>query len=505
MAKNVGSQAKEGVFWTFLFDAIEVVFSFIVGIVLARVLGPAVYGIMGMVSIATQFARRLGNFGFSTVLVQLKEVRNEHYDTVYYINILLMSIVGAVIIFSAPAVARFFDTDVLNSILPIVALDFLLKAFASVPQAILKREMRFKELGMAQSVGKFTGISCQLVLALTGYGIWSLVIGAVVGSFAYRSAVIFFSRKVADWRPGLRFSKVALKECFSFGAWIYVSSFISFGINKVDYILIGRFLGDAMLGAYEKAFELMSLPRKKLVRKVNSVLFSSYSRIQDDNQRVASAFLQVVSYLAFITYPLMTWLFFVAPSLISIVYGSDWLAVIVPLQIMCIAGVIDSYTLIFQPLMKAKGLVGNHARRDFFYLAVLIIAVWLGIQSGKGIIGVASGVAMVSFIRLGMMMQLATRHLPITVLQFIRAQRSAAVYVCIQIAILLAVQYFARPYFHVDSWEMLASVTILSPILFFGAHKIIRFQDVETIWKDIAKDTGKLMRKVPLLKKLAAR
>ena len=502
MSKNIGSQAKEGVFWTVFFDSIEFVVSIGSSIILARLLVPADFGTMGLVSIAIQFARRLANFGFSTVLVQLKEVKDEHYDTVYITNLVLMALVAGIVFFSAHYYSVFFNTPGLELILQVIAFDFLLKAFSSVPESILKRYMRFKELGMAQSAGKFGTIISTVILAIAGYGVWALVLGTMIGSFCHRTASIRFALKYANWKPRFKFRRWALKDCFSFGAWVYFSTFVSFGINKVDYFLIGKFLGTSQLGFYERAFELMSLPRKQLVRKVNSVLFSSYSRIQDDNARVVRGFLRVATFLSFIAYPLMIWLFFVSPSFITVVYGEKWVGTILPLQIMCLTGIIDSYTLIFQPLMKAKGMVGHHARRDFLYLIFLSVAVFVAISLGHGIAGVAVGVTAVSLVRLSLMLNLAVRNLPMTVWDFIMAQKSAIVYGLIQIGACLLVEYFTRPWFAVDSLPMMIIISVVALVAFVGAHLVIRFADVDEVFDEIVGDLKKVSRKVPVLKKL---
>jgi len=332
MANDIGSKTRQGVLWTAFYDAFEFVLDIGSSIILARILFPEDFGLMGIVYIAIQFARRLASFGFSTVLVQMKEVKDEHYDTVYIMNMVLMGLVTGFLFFSAPYYANFFDNQKLNLILKVIAFDFLLKAFASVPTSILKRHMNFRLLGLSDTIGRFASIFSTLIMAFSGLGVWSLVLGTMFGSFCQRTAVISFARRHTPWKPRLRFRWWALKDSFSFGTWVYISSFVHFGVNKIDFFLIGKFLGLSQLGLYERAFSLMSLPRKKIVRKVNTVLFSGFSRIQDDNERVVRGLMRVITYLSIIAYPMMIWLFFVAPSLISVLYGEKWMATVLPIQ-----------------------------------------------------------------------------------------------------------------------------------------------------------------------------
>ena len=500
MANDIGSKTRQGVLWTAFYDAFEFVLDIGSSIILARILFPEDFGLMGIVYIAIQFARRLASFGFSTVLVQMKEVKDEHYDTVYIMNMVLMGLVTGFLFFSAPYYANFFDNQKLNLILKVIAFDFLLKAFASVPTSILKRHMNFRLLGLSDTIGRFASIFSTLIMAFSGLGVWSLVLGTMFGSFCQRTAVISFARRHTPWKPRLRFRWWALKDSFSFGTWVYISSFVHFGVNKIDFFLIGKFLGLSQLGLYERAFSLMSLPRKKIVRKVNTVLFSGFSRIQDDNERVVRGLMRVITYLSIIAYPMMIWLFFVAPSLISVLYGEKWMATVLPLQIMCLSGVTDSLTTILQPLMRAKGLVANNARRDVMYLIILGGAIYATLR--WGIVGVAAGVTAASSIGLALMLSITMKHLHFSLGQFFKAQKSAMTYGAMQAAVILFFQWVTKPYFSNESVPMLIGISALSLGTVVGAHFLIRFKDVDDVFIEFFNELKKFVRKLPVVKRL---
>lgn len=485
--------------WTVFFDAIEFVLGIGSTIVLTRLLFPEDFGLMGLASIAIQFARRLANFGFTSVLVQLPEIKDEHYDTVYIMNLALMTSLAAFLFLAAPYYAAFFEKDALRLIIRVVAVDFVLKAFSSVPQAVLRRHMNFQLLGMSETVGKVSGIVATMTLALFGCGVWSLVFGTLFGSMCHRSMVIRCARRYSPWRPRYRFRLWALKETFAFGAWMYVNSFISFAVNKVDYFVIGKFLGVVQLGFYERAFQLMSMPRKQVVRKINTVLFSGYSRIQDDGERLVRGMLHGITYLSCVSYPVMIWLFFVAPSFITVVYGAKWTPTIAPLQIMCLSGLLDSFTLAFQPLLRARGLIAHQTRRDLTFLIILGVAVLLTVR--WGITGVSWGVVTASIMNLSLMLQITKRYLPMTVGRFVQAQRSAMVYGMIQSCTILLFQMAARAWFSVDSWQMLLAISLLSPLSVIGSHAVLRFQDVDEVFHELGAELRKFTRTLPGLRK----
>lgn len=497
MKDNIFSQIRQGVFWTGFFNSIDFLLNFGSSIVLARLLFPEDFGLMGLASIAIQFARRAANFGFTSVLVWLKEIKQEHYDTVYFFNLLLMSLVSVGLFFSAPYYAEFFDSPQLTLILRVISIDFILNAFASVPYSILKRHMKFDLIGIAETIGRITTIAVSIGMAISGAGVWSLVCGTLAGSFALRTSLVRYATKF-DWKPGFKIRLWALKETFAFGFWVYVNTYIGYGVDNVDYFFIGKFLGTTQLGFYERAFRLMSMPRKKIVRVANSVLFSGYSRIQDNDKLIAKALLRVVTYLSCIGYPLMIWFYFAAPSLIPVLYGERWIPVVLPLQIMCISGLLDSFTLLFQPLLRAKGLIAHHTRRSFVYFVILSVSIILTLR--WGIVGVSWAIVFSSLINLTLMVQITIAHLPISLTDFVKAQFSAIVYGSVQIGISAALLLVPNSILPANSFVNLCVVTIVSLGSLVGAHAVFRFKDVNDIALDILTQVRKFARKIPAIR-----
>ena len=498
MKESVFSRIRRGVFWTAFFNSIDFILNFGSSIVLARLLFPEDFGLMGLASIAIQFARRIANFGFTSVLVWLKEIKQEHYDTVYFFNLFLMLIVSVGLFFSAPYYADFFNSEQLTLIIRVISIDFLLNAFASVPYSILKRHMKFDLIGIAETISRLVSIAVSVGLAIWGAGVWSLVFGTLAGSFSLRAALVRFATKHCNWRPGFKIRLWALKDTFAFGAWIYINTYIGYGVDNVDYFFIGKFLGTTQLGFYERAFRLMSLPRKKIVRVANSVLFSGYSRIQDDNDLVVKALLRVVTYLSCIGYPLMIWFYFAAPLLIPALYGERWNPVVLPLQIMCISGILDSFTMLFKPLLRAKGFVAHHTRRSFVYFMILSVAVILTVR--WGIVAVSWAIVVTSFINLGLMLQITIANLPVSLSNFFKAQFSAMIYGFVQIVASGMLLFVPSSILPTDSFIALGAVTVVSLGSLIGAHLLFRYEDVNNIILDIFTQIRKLAKKMPMIK-----
>jgi PST family polysaccharide transporter len=497
MNDDLGKKTKTGIFWTAFFNVIEFLVRFGSSIILARILFPEDFGLMGLAMIIVQFARRLASFGFNMALVQRKDVEDIHFDTTFWFNFLLFSSVTFIIFISAPYIASFFDNESLINILRVIGFDFILRAFISVPRAILIKKMDFKRVSKIQTFGSAAQMVTPIGFALAGYGVWSLVFGTLIGSFVESLLALLSAR----WFPKLKFKFQALKEIFSFGMWVNITTYFNYFIKNVDYFFIGKFLGATPLGYYERAFNLMNLPRKRIQQTVNDVLFSAFSKIQDDNKRILNVFLKVTTYISILSYPLMIGLFFAAPALITVLYGSKWTDTIYPFRVMCISGLIYTFDLTFTPVIMGKGLVSLQAIRKFFHFIVLAAGVIVGIK--WGINGVAWGVVIAAFSSFIFNLNIITSKMQLSLLRYFTAHRSQLIYGSIQIMLLAGYQFLVKSYIAQDSFLMLISMIVLSVLSFLGSHFIIRFNDVNVAFIDFFSDTKKILRKIPFLRKYA--
>ena len=497
MSQDIGKQAKQGLAWTAIFNSLNFVVRFVSSIFIARLLFPEDFGLMGIAMIAVQFGRRLANFGFTLALVQKKEIDRIHQDTVFVVNTVFMSLIAVGLFFSADWIANtIFSKPKVAPVLAVIAIDFVLKAFLAVPRTVLSREMRIREMETGRSIGMFTTLVLPIPLALMGWGVWSLVYGNLVGTFLNVIVTTWYAR----WLPHFKFSLAALKDVFSFGIWATVNNIFNYFINKVDYTLIGIYLSTSMLGFYERAFNLMSLPRKRISKNVNHVLFAAYSRIQDDDERIVRALMRVTSYISFLVYPIMIWMYFAAPSLITVLYGEKWVLTIEPLQIMCFSGLVNVLTMLFQPILKAKALLKQYARGQLVYFVVMASSIYYGLQ--WGIVGVSWAVAFSSLVFFLMLFLIIRSKLKVSFLRFMLAQKSIMIYASVQVLGLLALTIYGVTYYPINSWQMLVMMTAFSAVIIPLMHLILRMSDVDEAFQDIMKQAQKMGSKLPVLKNL---
>ncbi len=491
MGKNLAQKTKEGVAWNALFGVGRWILRFGASVILARLLFPSDFGVMGAVTVILNFTKRMSSFGFNLVLVQKKEINDDHKDAVFYFNLLLESLLALIIIALAAYLADFFHNQAVEKILYVMSIIFILDALGSVPKALLQRKMKFKQFGIVQLTNTVTGMIIPIGLAFLGFGVWSLVWGKILGSIFGVIIVFYYAR----WFPRLSFKFRALKEMFSFGFWVYANNLINYTQNNIDYFLIARLLGINALGYYERAFNLMNLPRLQIARIINSVLFSAYSKIQEQNEKIIRTLKRVQTSIAFVGYPIMIWLFFAAPSFITVLYGPKWTPTIAPLQIMCISGLINTLTMTFFPVILAKGLVAQRTVLQGTYLVILSVLIVASTKLGFGIVGVAWSVVIGSIIYLHFILWLMWKYLRYSPFTFIRAQRSAFVYGSIQLFALLLVVNLLKKYILVESLTMFIIVSVVSVLVYFTSHMVIGFQDVQEVFNEIMGDIKKLFHK----------
>lgn len=479
MAESLTTKTKKGVFWlgmrTFLTQGLRVGTS----IIIARLLFPVDFGLMSLAMIAVRFARRVGEFGFILVLVQKKEISEKHIMTTFTINILLQSFLFLVLFLSADFIAYLLSNARVGLILRVLSVVFILKSFYAIPFALLRRDLRYKTISFIQLWGNVISLIAPVFFALIHWGVWSLVAGILLSNLFL---TIAYNVKY-PWRPHWGFSKSCLKDIFSFGAWVSFQTYLKYFINNVDYFFVGKFLGATQLGFYERAFDLMNTPRKRFRDMSGDVLFSVYSRIQDDDARLIEASKKVMLTISMIAYPVLTGLYFIAPSFVGALYGPKWIPAIKPLQIMCISGLVGSMTMIYDPILFARGFLKERTILFLIYLIILSSGVVGGLH--WGIIGVSWAVVGSSLIFLAMYLSVLKRKINLSYTTFFLYQLKAIKYTLVMVLIIVVFTFFAVQYVDEYTVYMLFGIIFSGIIGLLLAHIIFRDKDVISVLDEI--------------------
>ncbi len=394
---SVAGSTKRGIAWALSSNIAIQSLSFGVGVVLARILAPADFGVFAVTSIFSGLAATVSNVGLGAAIVQRKEITEAHRRSMLAANLTSSALVVLVLNALAPWVGGYFKNPVATPVLMLTAWSFLINASSSVSFSMLSRELRFRALAQVEAVAAVVNGLVAIVFALRGFGVWAIAWGRIAEALV-RAAILILT---AGWRPRLAWDRRALGDLIGFGAGLTAKRIVNYAAANVDYFVIGRRLGATDLGYYTRAYSLMTLPLVQLSRVIMQVLFPAFSRIQDDNARIIRAYSQVVTATSLVSFPFLMGLLLVAPAFVEVVYGAKWMPTVLPLQIMCLAGMMKSVSTFVGAIVDAKGKVVAEVRRQLIYLGILVVGTLAG--SYYGTVGVAVAVVVAAFVMLVMM------------------------------------------------------------------------------------------------------
>lgn len=405
MNGHIGEKTLAGVFWNGLAGAVVQIVSFVIGVLLARLLLPEDFGIVAGILIFTEVANSITTSGIVAALIQRKDVGEGHYSTAFSIQIAAAAVVYALLVVISPWLGLFLRTPLTARVLPVMAISVLILPFVAMPTALLRRRMHFRAAGMTDIVQQLSAGATSLLLAVVGWGVWSLVYGRLAG-YALKALHLAW---LSGWRPRLRLSGHAAVDLVPFSLKVVAANMLNDVAGNISYVIIGRLLGPAQLGFYYRAYYLMTLPASRVTEILNTVFFSAFSRVHEHEGALKKMLQKAVYYVALITCPILTCLFWVAPTFVHIVYGEKWMPSVQPLQIMCLAGIALSVEPLAVSALTARGYVGWEVRRQVFYVALLLVGVSIG--SYWGIVGVSSAVLLASLTVLLILQRLLARSI----------------------------------------------------------------------------------------------
>ncbi|MFT7077037.1 MAG: O-antigen/teichoic acid export membrane protein [Planctomycetota bacterium] len=356
-------------------------------IILARILTKPDFGLVTMAMAFIVAFQALRDIGFGPAFVQRKDLDADEEKT--FTSTMFWVVLGInVVMFAcgfamAPWAASFFDKlDGLEPILKGVFCLLLIEALSTVPTAILQKRLEFGMIATGEMVGIVLHAGLSIVLALLGFGAWSIVLGTLGSRLAQTLIVV----KLSGWRPSWTFSRVAALELFGFGRFLWGNSILGASSKVVDKMVVGKLLGDSSLGYYGNAYNLCTTASKPIFSIILRVTFPALSRIQDDAPAIRMAILSAITSVSLVTVPLSFGLSATATDFVTVVYGPSWQPMAPIVQILAAYGIVASIASITAPILMATGRV-----RNLFYYSllgqVLMVALffWFGRYDAVGI------------------------------------------------------------------------------------------------------------------------
>lgn len=370
-----------GLLWSFVDTFAGQGISFIVGIVLARILSPREFGLIGMITIFIAISQSFIDSGFSQALIRKKDCTSDDYSTVFYFNLVTGIIFFVCLLLTAPIISEFFHEPALKSIVQVLGITLIINSITIIQRTILTKRIDFKLQARISVIASILSGAIAITLALFNFGVWSLV-ALQLSKQAINS---FFLWLWNNWKPIFIFSKSSFNELFGFGSKLLLSGLIDTAYRNIYYLVIGKYFSAIELGYYTRADQFQSLPSSNLQGIIGRVSFPMLSSIQDNIPQLKEAYIKIIRSTMLITFVLMLGMAAAARPIILTLIGDKWEPCIIYLQMLCFVGM-------FYPLQALNlNMLQVLGRSDLFLkleiikkilaVPIILIAVFFGIKS----------------------------------------------------------------------------------------------------------------------------
>jgi len=325
--------------------------SFVISILLARLLSPQDFGVLAMVNVVVAVATVFIDMGFGSSLVQRSIITEEHYNSVFVFNIMFGLFLSVLLFMCSGSLARFYENKIIEDVGRVMSLIFVLNAFGSVVRIKLYKELNFKALSLATLFGTVIGGTIGVLMAFMGYGIWSLVAQSLLSLFL-TTLYCYFSAK---WFPKIIFKLKILKELWSYSFHIFISTIIGIFFGQLDNLVIGKLFASAKLGYYYRAKSMESLIHNYTSQSLLSVLFPSMSSVKEDRNRFNSIVFKAYHIICFFSFFLLGLLYLVSEDLMVILFSEKWLPSVPYFRILLLSSFVYPMGALFNAVLASKG------------------------------------------------------------------------------------------------------------------------------------------------------
>ena len=368
-----------GLGWSALDNAARYGMQFVIGIVLARLLSPDDYGLLGLVGIVTVVCTALVNGGFTTALIRKKNATEEDYNTVFICNLTMSLLLYGVTFLCAPLIADFFSREELTPLVRVSSLGLIIGALGMVQQTRLTKRIDFKTQTKITLVATAVSGLLGIGMALTGFGVWALV-GQQLTSQIISTILLYIYNR---WLPCLRFSIESFHELFGFGWKMMVSILLDAVWKELYQVVVGKFYNPATLGQYTRAKHYANLFSQNLTAVMERVTYPVLSSIQDDKERMVSVYRRMIRTSMFITTVALFSLGAVSEPLIYCMIGPKWHEASTYLPLICITYSLYPLHAINLNMLQVQGrsdlFLGLEVIKKIITLAPLFIGAFIGI------------------------------------------------------------------------------------------------------------------------------
>ena len=349
--ESLSKKVVRGGVWLFTLRITNRGLGFIRTIILARLLAPGDFGILGIAMLAASTLDAFSQTGFQSALIQKKDDVRAYLDVAWTALVIRGVLLFSVLFVTAPLIAKFFNSTQAELVIMVIAVNMLITGFGNIGIVFFQKELEFNKQFTYEFSATIVDLIVSISLAFILRNVWALVWGGMAKNITR----FFLSYILHSYRPRIRFDKEKFRDLFGFGIWISGSTILIFLITQGDDIFVGKMLGVTALGFYQMAYLLSNLPSTEIADVISRVTFPAYSRLQDDLVKLREAYLKVLQVTAYVSIPLAGGILILSYEFTQIFMGEKWLPMVPAIQILALAGLIGSISATTRPIFHGIG------------------------------------------------------------------------------------------------------------------------------------------------------
>lgn len=381
MQPTLREKAVSASLWSGMDSVFKLGIQFCITIILARLLTPEDYGTVGLLAVFIGLAGIFIESGFSSALIQRKDITDTDTSSVFYFNVLIACVMASLLYLAAKPIARFYGISILVPFTRLMAFNLVIGSFGSIQRTLLTKELNFRKLFMISTTAVIVSGLFAVMLAWKGYGIWSLGIQSV-SLTAVSTGLLWI---MGSWRPRLQFSILSIQSLFRFGGFLLFAGMLDMFYSRLNTLVIGKFYSPRDLGYYSRADGTQQIPAGLLANIISKVAFPIFSAGQSDANLLRSGLKKAIILVMLLNIPTMIGLAVTAETVIFVLFGDKWLPAVVYLQILSLGGLLWPLHVLNLNVLKAQGKSALMLRLEIIKkligITLLAAACCIGIQA----------------------------------------------------------------------------------------------------------------------------
>ncbi len=452
---SIKKRTIQGIFWSGIQNWGSQAGSFIIFLILARLLTPKDFGLVALANVFINFMQIFLNQGFTSALIQKQDINQKHIDTVFWIQVFIGFILAFFTFSAASLISNFFQQPKLEPIFQVFSVLFIINAFSQIQKTLLQRKFAFKIIALRSLLGILMAGIVGIYMAFSNYGVWSLV----GQQFTYEVMGVIVLWKASQWRPKLQFSRKYIPELLNFSLNILGYKLVDFFNQRTDNLLIGYFLGEIALGYYAISHRILQVMTQLLIGTLNQVALSTFSRLQDDRNRFLEAFYRATQFTTLLALPVFCGTIILSSELVITLFGEKWLDAIPIIKILAFAGILRSVSFFQRSVFIAINQPSLQFKLGLLNTIFNVIACFIAVQ--WGILAVATAYVISDYLVFPISQVLLKKLISISWKTYLSQFLPPIICTLIMILTVMTVQQWLTPYVNPQVRLVICSITAI--------------------------------------------